>query len=35
VADGLAAKLDDVRVRVVRVDVWENDTCCATYYRET
>ncbi len=33
VAENLAAKLDDERVRVVRVDVWENDACCATYYR--
>jgi 6-pyruvoyltetrahydropterin/6-carboxytetrahydropterin synthase len=33
VADGLAQRLDDGRVRVVRVDVWENDTCCATYHR--
>ncbi len=33
VADGLAAKLDDGRVRVVRVEVWENDVCSATYHR--
>ena len=33
VADNLAAKLDDERVKVVRVDVWENDACCATYFR--
>ncbi|HEY4116734.1 MAG TPA: 6-carboxytetrahydropterin synthase [Byssovorax sp.] len=33
VADNLAAKIDDGRVKVVRVDVWENDTCCATYFR--
>jgi 6-pyruvoyltetrahydropterin/6-carboxytetrahydropterin synthase len=33
VAEGLASKLDDARVRVARVDVWENDTCCATYHR--
>ncbi len=33
VADQLAEKLDDERVRVVRTEVWENDTCCATYYR--
>jgi 6-pyruvoyltetrahydropterin/6-carboxytetrahydropterin synthase len=33
VADNLAAKVDDGRVRVVRVEVWENDTCGATYYR--
>lgn len=34
VADNLAAKLDDDRVRVVRVEVWETDTCGAIYYRE-
>jgi 6-pyruvoyltetrahydropterin/6-carboxytetrahydropterin synthase len=34
VAEGLAAKLDDGRARVTRVDVWENDTCCATYFRD-
>jgi 6-pyruvoyltetrahydropterin/6-carboxytetrahydropterin synthase len=34
VADHLAARLDDGRVKVTRVDVWENDTCCATYFRE-
>src|SRR5580692_12989467 len=33
VADGLAAKIDDARVRVVRVEVWENDQCSATYFR--
>jgi 6-pyruvoyltetrahydropterin/6-carboxytetrahydropterin synthase len=33
VADNLAAKLDDERVRVVRVEVWENDCCSATYFR--
>jgi 6-pyruvoyltetrahydropterin/6-carboxytetrahydropterin synthase len=33
VADALAAKLDDERVRVVRVDVWESSTCCASYLR--
>jgi 6-pyruvoyltetrahydropterin/6-carboxytetrahydropterin synthase len=32
VAEGLAGKLDDDRAKVVRVDVWENDACCATYY---
>jgi 6-pyruvoyltetrahydropterin/6-carboxytetrahydropterin synthase len=32
VAEGLAAKLDDERVRVVRVDVWENDACCGTFF---
>jgi 6-pyruvoyltetrahydropterin/6-carboxytetrahydropterin synthase len=33
VADGLSAKLDDARARVARVEVWENDSCCATYHR--
>jgi 6-pyruvoyltetrahydropterin/6-carboxytetrahydropterin synthase len=33
VADGLGAKIDDERVRVHRVEVWETDNCCATYYR--
>jgi 6-pyruvoyltetrahydropterin/6-carboxytetrahydropterin synthase len=34
VADNLAAKLDSPRVKVARVEVWENDACCAIYYRE-
>jgi 6-pyruvoyltetrahydropterin/6-carboxytetrahydropterin synthase len=34
VADNLAAKVEDGRVRVVRVEVWENDSCSATYYRD-
>jgi 6-pyruvoyltetrahydropterin/6-carboxytetrahydropterin synthase len=33
VADDLAAKLDDDRVTVVRVEVWENDSSSATYFR--
>jgi 6-pyruvoyltetrahydropterin/6-carboxytetrahydropterin synthase len=33
VAEGLASRLDDGRVRVARVDVWENDSCCATFHR--
>ena len=33
VADDLAGKMDDARVRVARVEVWENDTCCAVYFR--
>ncbi len=33
VADDLGAKVDDARVRVVRVEIWENDQCCATYFR--
>lgn len=32
VAEGLGAKLDDDRVKVTRVEVWENDTCAAIYY---
>ncbi len=33
VAEELGKKLDDARVRVVRVEVWETDTCGATFYR--
>ena len=33
VADALAAKIDDARVSVNRVELWENDTCAATYFR--
>ncbi len=33
VADALAIKLDDGRARVARVEVWENDACCAAYLR--
>ncbi|MEI7895166.1 MAG: 6-carboxytetrahydropterin synthase [Myxococcales bacterium] len=33
VAEALATQLDDSRVRVVRVDVWESDDCRATFYR--
>jgi 6-pyruvoyltetrahydropterin/6-carboxytetrahydropterin synthase len=33
VADGLAARHDDERVKVVRVEVWEDDHSCATYFR--
>jgi 6-pyruvoyltetrahydropterin/6-carboxytetrahydropterin synthase len=33
VAEGLAAKLDDDRVKVVRVEVWEDDHSVATYFR--
>jgi hypothetical protein len=29
----LAARLDDDRVKVVRVDVWEDEHSCATYMR--
>ncbi|GAC1352388.1 MAG: 6-carboxytetrahydropterin synthase QueD [Polyangiales bacterium] len=33
VAENLGAKLDDDRVKVARVEVWENDTCGAVFYR--
>lgn len=33
IADALAARIDDGRARVVRLEVWENDSCCATFYR--
>jgi 6-pyruvoyltetrahydropterin/6-carboxytetrahydropterin synthase len=33
VADNLAAKVDDDRVKVFKVEVWENDSCAATFYR--
>ena len=33
VADALAAKMDDDRVKVHRVEVWETTVCCAVYYR--
>jgi 6-pyruvoyltetrahydropterin/6-carboxytetrahydropterin synthase len=33
VADALAAKLDDARVRVHRVEVWETESCAAVYFR--
>jgi 6-pyruvoyltetrahydropterin/6-carboxytetrahydropterin synthase len=33
VAEGLAAKLDDDRVKVVRVEVWEDDHSVATFFR--
>ncbi len=32
-ADGLAGRLDDGRARVHRVEIWEEDVCCATYFR--
>ena len=34
VADNLAARFDDGRVRVSRVEIWEDMTCCAIYYRD-
>jgi 6-pyruvoyltetrahydropterin/6-carboxytetrahydropterin synthase len=34
VAEGLGAKIDDGRVRVHRVEVWETDTCSAIYFRD-
>ncbi len=33
IAEDLAKKVDDDRVKVARIEVWENDTCCANYYR--
>lgn len=33
VAEQLAAKLDDERVKVVRVEVWEDDHSAAVYHR--
>ena len=33
VADNLALRFDDDRVKVARVEVWEDMTCCAIYYR--
>ena len=33
VADNLALKVDDDRVKVLKVEVWENDSCAATFYR--
>ncbi len=33
VADNLAAKIDDDRIKVARVEVWENHTCAATFFR--
>ena len=32
VARGIVALLEDDRVRLHRVEVWETDTCCATWY---
>jgi 6-pyruvoyltetrahydropterin/6-carboxytetrahydropterin synthase len=32
VANNLATKLDSERIKVARVEVWENDTCAATYF---
>jgi len=34
VFDQVAARLDDDRVRVVRVEVWESDSACAVYERD-
>ena len=31
VFDNLASKIDDDRVRVARVEIWENDVCAAAY----
>jgi 6-pyruvoyltetrahydropterin/6-carboxytetrahydropterin synthase len=32
VFQNLAAKVDDARVRVVRLEIWENDVCQAAYF---
>jgi 6-pyruvoyltetrahydropterin/6-carboxytetrahydropterin synthase len=32
-ADAIAARLDDGRARVHRLEIWEDDVCCATYFR--
>ena len=34
VFDEVAIRLDDDRVRVVRVEVWESDSACAVYERD-
>ena|SRR5579863_2067900 len=34
IADKLAAKLDEGRARVHRVEIWEDEVCCATYFRD-
>jgi 6-pyruvoyltetrahydropterin/6-carboxytetrahydropterin synthase len=34
VADALARVIDDARIHVHRVEVWETDTCGAVYFRE-
>jgi len=34
VFDEMARRLDDGRLRVARVEVWENDTACAIYAPE-
>ena len=33
-ADQLAAKIDDDRVQLARLEIWENDTRCTTYIRQ-
>ncbi len=32
-ADRLAAQIDDERVQVARLEIWENETRCTTYFR--
>jgi 6-pyruvoyltetrahydropterin/6-carboxytetrahydropterin synthase len=34
VCEALAARIDDARVKVHRVEVWETDVCGAVYVRE-
>jgi 6-pyruvoyltetrahydropterin/6-carboxytetrahydropterin synthase len=32
VFQNLSAKVNDARVRVLSIEIWENDTCAARYY---
>jgi 6-pyruvoyltetrahydropterin/6-carboxytetrahydropterin synthase len=34
IADSLAARVEDERVRVHALEIWEEDVCCATYVRD-
>ncbi len=33
-AEQLAAKIDDDRVQLARLEIWESDTRCTTYFRQ-
>ena len=33
VFENLSAKIDDARVSVIRVEIWENDNCAAAYFK--
>lgn len=33
VFEGLAAKVDDARVSLARIEIWENDVCAAAYFK--